>query len=214
MELHERIYQARTKAKLTQSELAEAVGKTRGAVAQWERGEIRPRHSALEDIASATGQSLDWLLRGKEPPSTLQVVGEVAGGLWREASLEFESFGVPVAPHPAYPAEVQRLYRVTGNSVNRIVQDGDYIHCVSVDDGGLRPEDGDLVVVRRMEHGLSEYTAKRLRVESGRKALLPESTDPNWQTEIPLNGNDGTDIQITDIIIAKWSPIPRGRRGL
>lgn len=215
MELNERIFKARNTAKLTQDQLAKAVGKTRSAVAQWEAGEVRPRHSTLVDIAKATDTPINWLVSGVDDARTgLLVVGEVAGGLWREASLEFERFGVPVAPHPAYPASAQRLYRVTGNSVNKVVSDGEFVHCVSVDDGGIAPEDGDLVIVSRSEHGLTEYTAKRFHVLNGHKILRPESYDPNWQSDVEINGNEETEIRITDIVIAKWSPISRGRRGV
>lgn len=213
MEIYERIYKARTDAKMTQGQLADAVGKTRAAVAQWESGIVRPRHATLIAIAKATGVSERWIVSGvTENQTGLMVVGEVAGGLWREASLEFEAFGAPVAPDPNYPPMAQRLYRVRGNSVNKVVTDGEFIHCVDVAESGVFPEDGDLVVVARSEHGLTEYTAKRLHTQDGRKVLRPESFDPNWQDDIEITGTDGTDIRITDIVIAKWSPITRGRR--
>lgn len=213
MEIFERIYKARTDAGLTQTQLAEAVGKTRAAVAQWEGGIVRPRHSTLVEIAKATGVSERWIVSGvDEAQIGLMVVGEVAGGLWREASLEFEAFGAPVAPDPRFPAQAQRLYRVRGNSVNKVVIDGEFIHCVDVVESGVFPEDGDLVVVARSEHGLTEYTAKRLYTQDGRKVLRPESFDPNWQDDIEITGTGATDIRITDIVIAKWAPITRGRR--
>ena len=58
MELNARIHKARTDAKLTQDELADRVGKTRGAVSQWESGQIVPRVSTLQAIAKATGKPL------------------------------------------------------------------------------------------------------------------------------------------------------------
>lgn len=211
MELRERIYKARNDANLTQEQLAAVVGKTRGAVSQWESGEVRPRHSTLMSIAKATGKDLGWLESGMEPAvSGMRVIGEVAAGLWKEGSVEFKPYGQPVAPHPGYPAHAQRLYKVSGNSVNRLVEDGAYIHCVDIAESGMKPEHGDLVVVCRQEHGLSEYTAKRLIIENGHKTLRPESTDEQWQADIVLNGGDDTHIFITDIVIAKWSPIKRG----
>lgn len=64
MELKDRILEARTEAKLTQQQLADATGKSRGAVAQWESGETRPRHATLQAIANATGKSVIWLESG------------------------------------------------------------------------------------------------------------------------------------------------------
>ena len=64
MILKERILSARLNAKMTQEELAKAVGKTRGAVAQWETGTFHPRPNTMEAIAKALNVSLDWLLTG------------------------------------------------------------------------------------------------------------------------------------------------------
>lgn len=210
MELNQRIFLAREEAGLTQQQLANAVGKTRGAVAQWEAGDVRPRHSTLVAIAKATGKDLVWLEAGVGSDQTgLLVVGEVAAGMWREGTVTFKPYGQPVAPHPDYPAHAQRLYRVSGTSLNKKVQDGEYLHTVDIHAGNLRAEDGDLVIVRRMEHGLTEYTAKTL-VRSGDKWVLrPESTDPQWSEDIELSGHEETEISVTDIVIAKWSPLGR-----
>ncbi|MBB4342112.1 helix-turn-helix domain-containing protein [Rhizobium leguminosarum] len=217
MELNQRIFQARTDAKMTQEQLATAVGKTRGAVAQWESGDVRPRHTTLQAIAEATGKPLNWLVNGVDgevssPRVGLQVVGEVAAGMWKEGSVRFERTYEPVATHPDYPGYGQRLYRVSGNSINRIAANGEYLHAVELHAGGMQPEHGDLVIVRRLQHGLAEYTAKTLIMEDDRWVLRPESTDPEWQTDIELSGDDDTEIAITDIVIAKWSPIERRRR--
>lgn len=210
MELNARIFKAREDAGMTQQQLADATGKTRGAVAQWESGEVRPRHATLRAIAVATGKPLTWLESGiGEETIGMFVVGEVAAGTWKEGSVEYKRVGMPVSPHPRYPASAQRLYQVSGTSLNRFVPDGEYIHTVCVQEAGIRVEAGDLVVVRRMQHGLTEYTAKRYVVEGGKRLLVPESTDPQWQEPLEINGNDGSEIEITDIIIAKWSPIGR-----
>lgn len=210
MELKARIFKARTDARLTQEQLATAIGKTRGAVAQWESGEVRPRHSTLTAVAAATGKTLHWLESGLDSDTTgLMVVGEVAAGLWKEGGAAYRPHGVPVAPDPRYPAAAQRLYQVTGNSVNKYVASGEYVHCVELIAGGLNPEHGDLVIVRRAQHGRCEYTAKAFFWRDGAKVLAPVSTDAEWQSDITLEGDDSTDIEITDIIIAKWSPIGR-----
>lgn len=214
MELKARIFKARTDAKMTQEELAKAVGKTRGAVAQWESGEVRPRHTTLTSIAAATGKDLSWLLNGIEEHSNrigLKVVGEVAAGMWKEGSVYFDTTIEPVASHPDYPAHAQRLYRVSGNSINRIAENGEYLHTVDIHTANLKPDNGDLVIVRRRQHDLAEYTAKTLAFVEGRWVLRPESFDSEWQQDIEINGDDSTEIEITDIVIAKWKPIARRR---
>lgn len=215
MELNQRIFKARNDAKLTQQQLADAVGKSRGAVAQWESGEVQPRRSTLEAIAKATKVSILWLERGfdVEAPSAprigLRVAGEVSAGVWREGSPHPEPRYQPVATHPDYPGYGQRLYRVAGDSINRVAENGEYLHCVELHNGGISPEHGDLVIVRRMQHGLAEYTAKQMLWENGRWILRPLSDNPQWQADIELDGDEDTEIAVTDIVVAKWSPIPR-----
>lgn len=212
MEINQRIFKARTDAGLTQDELAQRTGKTRGAVAQWESGDVRPRHSTLALIAKATGKDLVWLESGVDAKSTgLLVVGEVSAGTWREAAAKYQPHGMPVTPDARYPAESQRLYRVSGNSVNRFVKDGEYVHCVDIHLAGLYPEHGDMVVVRKVEHGRTEFTAKSLIRDGTTWILRPESDDPDWQADIRVDGDLAAEVDVTDIIIAKWSPIGRGR---
>ncbi len=211
MDLKARIFTARKEAGLTQQELADAVKKTRGAVAQWESGEVRPRHSTLTLIANATGKDIRWLESGVDQDNTgMWVVGEVAAGSWREAAAMLKPYAQPVTPHPNYPADAQRLYRVSGRSVNKLVHDGEYVHCVDIHKADLRPISGDLVIARRMDHGLAEYTAKRYLRIDGRVILRPESDDLEFQDDIDITNRPGAEIEITDIVIAKWKPISRG----
>ncbi len=219
MDLNARIFKARKDAKMTQEELAIAVKKTRGAVAQWESGDVRPRHSTLAAIAGATGADFHWLLNGGEigtPAAGLRVVGEVAAGLWREGNADFTGRNLgtptlPVAAHPDYPPHAQRLYKVVGTSINRVADDGEYLHAVDIHAADIKPEGGDLVIVRRLEHGKAEYTAKTLAYADGEWVLRPESYDPEWQKDIKAEGTDDTEVEITDIVIATWRPIARRR---
>lgn len=67
MSLEKRIYKARREANLTQEQLATKVGKTRSAIAQWEAGDVRPRHPALLKLAEVLSVSIEWLESGIEP---------------------------------------------------------------------------------------------------------------------------------------------------
>jgi transcriptional regulator with XRE-family HTH domain len=211
MDLKERIFSARKRARMTQDKLADATGFTRSAVAQWEKGEIRPRHSTLQKIAAATDISIAWLESGIDQLNQgLWCLAVVSAGDWKEHSAMLEPYALPVTPHPQYPAEAQRLYLIDGNSVNRVVADGEYIHCVDIIAADQTPVHGDLVVVRRRRHGTEEYSAKRFLIINGRQILRPESDDPGHQEDIIIDGDDDTEIAITDIVIAKWKPISRG----
>ena len=66
MDMATRIRVARRSAGLTQSELAERIGVTRGAVANWEIS-TRPKPSLgnLVVVATATGVSFEWVATGR-----------------------------------------------------------------------------------------------------------------------------------------------------
>lgn len=195
---------------MSQDDLGVAIGVSRSAISKWERGILRPRLKAMTKLAEVTKKPLLWLESGVgDSGPGLMVVGRVAAGVWKEGNAERPSFPVPVAPHPSYPSGAQRLYQVEGTSINRLAIEGEYLHAVDIQEAGLRPEDGDLVIVRRMEHGLAEYTAKILSIRSGKFVLKPDSDDPEWQTEMVVTADDGTEVEIIDVVIAKWSPLGR-----
>ena len=67
MKLNEKIYYYRKAAKLSQEELAEAVGVSRQAVSKWELGESTPELDKLLALARACGVTTDELLSDSEP---------------------------------------------------------------------------------------------------------------------------------------------------
>lgn len=69
MKLNEKIYYYRKAAKLSQEELAEAVGVSRQAVSKWELGESTPELDKLLALARAFGVTTDELLSDSEPQS-------------------------------------------------------------------------------------------------------------------------------------------------
>lgn len=54
MKINEWIKQARLSAKLTQEQLGEAIGKTKGGISQWEAGTYEPSYTMLLKIAEIT----------------------------------------------------------------------------------------------------------------------------------------------------------------
>lgn len=62
MEIGHRIKQARAAAGLTQTELAHAVGVSRGLVGQWENHTKKPGRDLVRRIATATSVSVEFLL--------------------------------------------------------------------------------------------------------------------------------------------------------
>ena len=66
MDMATRVRVARQRAGMTQSQLAERIGVSRGAVANWEVSQ-RPRPSAsnLVEVATTTEVSVEWLATGR-----------------------------------------------------------------------------------------------------------------------------------------------------
>lgn len=66
-ELKHRVKLAREYAGLSQGELAERTGLSRGGIAKIERGESSTRRSSITLIAFATGVDRGWLENGETP---------------------------------------------------------------------------------------------------------------------------------------------------
>lgn len=67
MQLSKKIYDCRTKARLSQEALAEKIGVSRQAVSKWENGDAEPEIGKLRLLADAFGVTVDWLLSDAEP---------------------------------------------------------------------------------------------------------------------------------------------------
>ena len=66
MEFHERLYDVRKKAGMTQSDFAEKLDVSRQAVSRWEMGTAKPEFENLIAISDIFGVSVDYLLKGSE----------------------------------------------------------------------------------------------------------------------------------------------------
>lgn len=62
MELKDRLKTAREKAGLTQEDLADKCGLSRGAIANYECGDRIPKNKILNDICAVLNVTQDWLL--------------------------------------------------------------------------------------------------------------------------------------------------------
>ena len=98
MNIGQRIKQARLarKPKITQQQLAAAVGVSQSAVAQWESGNSRTLEGEnLLRVARALGVTTEWLMYGASSPSTPEEVAAAnddQGGLSRRALLLAQVF--------------------------------------------------------------------------------------------------------------------------
>jgi transcriptional regulator with XRE-family HTH domain len=73
--LGQRIKQKREKRKLSQSDIAKALGLSAQAVSKWERGENAPDIVVLSPLSRLLGISIEWILTGNQAePGTLPAV--------------------------------------------------------------------------------------------------------------------------------------------
>ncbi len=140
---------------------------------------------------------------------TAKIVGVVEAGAWREAvSLDEDLGNIRFVPHPAFRADQQFAMRISGESCNRVVQDGGTAIVVPYENvpGGLdalamRP-DPPLVVFERQRGGSFEYTIKALHRTDDGFELRPVSDNPRHQDVVTLNENGDTDsVRIAFVVV-------------
>lgn len=160
MNLKERIKNSRIAAKMTQEELAKAVGKTRNAVAQWESGLTHPRPNTLEDIAGALNVSLEWLLLGNKNAGEcdsrqisdrpaiklIPVYGQAVAGI--NGEFAFDGKKLFEVPCPPCLLNVDNAYgvEVAGDTMSPRYEDGEIIYINTL----RRVKKGDYVVAQIM----------------------------------------------------------------
>lgn len=152
------------------------------------------------------------------------VLGEVAAGRWlaTEENIDEPKFGTaPLVPDPQWPASAQYGLVVRGTSIDRFAADGDILHCVGVEEAGILPTNGEMVVVEQIRDGgsLREMTAKLYhKNDDGSIELRAFSDDPRWDHHIHLPAaeltqtvENGVLIKIKAIVIGSYRPAKIGR---
>lgn len=151
------------------------------------------------------------LKQADSPPSPqkimLKVLGAVAAGVWREQTqwAPEEQYEIEVGPSPVPGAE-RFAVRMDGLSMNRTIPPGSELECLRVMFGNIQPQPGDLVIVQRNSHDLTEMTCKRLDRDEEGWILRAESTLPEFQEVIRLGEPDewlhiDNEIQVVGIVI-------------
>ncbi|UTO29099.1 LexA family protein [Bartonella harrusi] len=199
---------------LTQVKLAEKAGTTQPQIKRLEKGERKLTKEWAEKLAPHLGVKPFNLLfpENKEihPISNaigmIPVIGKVAASSWM--SVEDMDFGfddIEYVPSTSkYPAHFQFALKIEGNCLNKIARDGDQLICVDIIKAGIDVEPNDLVIVERSRFNgqMIERTAKRIRQTISGFELWPESTEPNHQEPIKINGaTDGEEIRVVGKVL-------------
>lgn len=195
--LGSRLKTLRKTKKLTQQQIADAIGVSKTSVIYWERGDNLPKHESLTTLATVLGVETDYLLYGKgtyviEPNVSspiplagrlIPVISWVQAGAWTTvdsvpAGTQFEEW---LPPNPKCGKNGYGL-QVVGESMLPDFRPGDKIY-VNPDFQPSELKTGDLVIVSC--EGDREATFKKLIIESGNMYLQP--LNPDWPVKtIPL----------------------------
>jgi hypothetical protein len=203
-----------------------AVSLEAGMSADAARGILRnkgnsPTVDTVSNLARALRVAPEWLAFGvgdgansatkKNNFISLNIIGEVAAGLWMdcsEYSFDPERYDVPADPR--FSADQQFLLRIRGNSINRRAPEGSLIRCVTMFAAPREARDGDWVVVRRQRaDGTIETTVKRYCVRDGVVELWPDSDDARYQTALRLDAHECDEISIVAFVLDFITPATR-----
>ena len=202
----------------TRVQLAQALGRSPSVVTKILNGDRELKAREIAVIANFLGVPAPAAITKPSPfesenptLSQLEVVGEVAAGVWQEPEADsFESYYVDVPFDPRFPEQDQYLLKVRGSSINRRAASGSLVRCLKVHAAPRRPSDGDWVIALRMRHGSAETTVKRLEVKPDKRQMLwPDSTDPTFQEPIEVGQHDGDEVFITAFVLDFINPATR-----
>lgn len=209
-----RIKELREKAGFSQYKLADLVGTTAATIQRIETGKRPLSEKWARAIADALGLQVAEIFGNILPanPIGIQVIGEVAAGVWKEhEQVDEQKYPpVPIAFDPRYQPETQFALYVRGESMNLTIGNGEFAICVQWREIGRGPRDGDLVVVERRRDGLVESTIKRVMIKAQKLFLMPESSDPKWQTPLELElpgGLENDEIVLVALVIGRYQPL-------
>ncbi|MDC5136825.1 helix-turn-helix domain-containing protein [Acinetobacter baumannii] len=189
-----RLKNLRKSKKLTQQQVADAIGVSKTSVIYWEKDENLPKHDSLMALAQILGVTSDYLLHGKESDSLdknitapfpiagrlVPVISWVQAGTWTTAdSVPLDTqFKEWLPPNPKCGKNGYGLI-VVGESMSPDFRPSDKIY-VNPDFQISDLKTGDLVIVAC--DGETEATFKKLIVESNGMYLEP--LNPKWHEKI------------------------------
>ncbi|WP_252109084.1 MULTISPECIES: S24 family peptidase [unclassified Halomonas] len=213
MEKHigDRIRERRKELGYNQPELGKLVGRTKGAVSQWESGQVKPDRDSLIKLESALKCSQSWLMTGKESTSSypkresdseLLTVNEqsigfaprlqgccpeiswVQAGQWSEVcDINHDPETTNWFPKPPGASDQTFVLRVVGESMLPDYPPGRFIFV----DPEKAADSGDDVIAVMTE--TNEATFKRLIEEPGSPRML-KALNPAWQNPyLQINGS-------------------------
>jgi len=219
----ERLKSARAKAGFdSAADAARAFGWTESAYRHHENGTRGFGPDAAKRYGRAFKVKPGWLLGleniDSSPPAepsaedTIVVNGSVEAGAWRSSEHwnDERAFVIDKMPSPV-PGARRFGLKVVGYSMDDFYEPDTILDCVSIYDGGAKPQSGDHVIVECIrDDGLRELTVKEYREDDGKFWLVPRSSKPEF---VPLEypGPDGSHegesgIHVIAFVMASYPP--------
>lgn len=221
MTVGDRIREARRERGLSQQELGDAIGVGQSTISEIEHGKLkswpvhaanicrilgRPRSYFEPEFAERAGDAQMPAAVGLRPiRRDIPVLGEVAAGLWREAVFRELDQVEEYIPVDVVGYERASLYalKVVGKSMDEFYKPGRFVVVAPTPEAGMR--EGDHVIVQRHKADLVELTIKELTRKNGRIALVPHSSDPQFETVYIKGENaDQTAPKVIGVVVADY----------
>lgn len=189
-----------------------------------------PAYESVAGICRALGVPLSAVVKGVEPrvlglKEWLTVSGTVVAGVWREQSEWSHDEWFQVEVDTVEGGEGHQGLVVEGRSMDRSLPPGTILRCIPLIGSGLTFEDGDYVIVEKLQAALRETTCKRLALRpDGNWELRAESTLPEFRDPIfigkPIDRPDGPgfdgvtddEIRVRAVVIDAYLPLARRKR--
>jgi SOS-response transcriptional repressor LexA len=222
----ERVRRCRQAAGMSQRALADKAGTSQQVIQHLEtKGEKGSTH--LVAIAQALGVPAEYLWTGEKNirpvnfrddeggsdrliglSGAAPVIGTVGAGLWRETQVNpAASFGqeIPYLPTKTNNGIPQYGLRVEGNSMNKVVQPGEFVAVCLISDGA-RFYPNDIVVVEKSRGGLYETTLKRLKKLTDDTVVLEPESDDDAFVPLIMKKDGDEEIRIVAVAVGKYAP--------
>lgn len=196
---------------ITQEQLAEIAGVSRGAVSQWERGSSEPRMGAIQKIADHFGltksniieddgmDAIDPVTKRLRPdvllppnailpkselmPTYAPLLGQVHAGSAQEPEILDDRVPIPYDIKSRHPHGY--FLKVEGNCMSRVYPEG----CLVFVDPERRPRNGSVAVV---SIDGADYVMRKLYSTGRTVVLSPDSWDDGYEDIVIAAGDERT----------------------
>lgn len=174
MEINEWVRSARTKAKMTQEQLSDAIGCTKANISAWENGRHEPSFSQITAISVLTNTPIPFdrnVTAGPNIGGEVPVISWVQAGNWQSVVDNYQPGFAD--EHVTATVQVNRhtyALRVHGDSMEPDFKEGDIL----IVEPEAEPFHGCYAIVK---NGENEATFKKLIKDGGDWYLKPLNPD-------------------------------------